>query len=169
MEKNHSQIDIYAIGTNIATCKKQPALGLVCKLTEINKVPKMKFSSDLEKTTLPGAKIVYRIWTNQQTRAHFDLIGLEGEVISLGQSTYFSLSKQQQEKHVVSRIEVMNKPLILSESCALLKSRQYVNKSIEELPESIFKLQQAGKFPVLITEQFLTMLKNTRSANDFHK
>jgi nicotinate phosphoribosyltransferase len=64
MEKNHSQINIYAIGTNIATCKKQPALGLVCKLTEINKVPKMKFSSDLEKTTLPGAKVVYRIWTN---------------------------------------------------------------------------------------------------------
>jgi nicotinate phosphoribosyltransferase len=34
MEKKGSTIDIYAIGTNIATCQKQPALGLVYKLVE---------------------------------------------------------------------------------------------------------------------------------------
>ena len=32
LEAKGNQIDIFAIGTNIATCKKQPALGLVCKL-----------------------------------------------------------------------------------------------------------------------------------------
>jgi nicotinate phosphoribosyltransferase len=74
MEQNGSQIDVYAIGTHIATCKKQPALGLVCKLTEINKIPKMKFSSDPEKSTLPGKKIIYRVWTNQSDKASFDLI-----------------------------------------------------------------------------------------------
>ncbi len=35
MVKNGSEVDVYAIGTNIATCKKQPALGLVCKLVEL--------------------------------------------------------------------------------------------------------------------------------------
>lgn len=64
MENKQSEIDFYAVGTNIATCKKQPALGLVCKLTEINGTPKMKFSSDPEKATFPGKKIVYRIWSN---------------------------------------------------------------------------------------------------------
>lgn len=64
MEKNNSQIDIYAIGTNIATCKKQPALGLVCKLTQINGTLKMKLSSDPEKATYPGRKLAYRAWTD---------------------------------------------------------------------------------------------------------
>jgi nicotinate phosphoribosyltransferase len=64
MENNQSEIDVYAVGTNIATCKKQPALGLVCKLTQINGVPKMKFSSDPEKATFPGRKQVYRVWTD---------------------------------------------------------------------------------------------------------
>lgn len=75
MERNLSEIDVYAIGTNIATCKKQPALGLVCKLTEINKQPKMKFSADLEKTTLPGSKLIYRVWTDSAP-ASFDVIAL---------------------------------------------------------------------------------------------
>lgn len=45
LEQNNSEIDVYAIGTNIATCKKQPALGLVCKLVQLDGVPKMKLSS----------------------------------------------------------------------------------------------------------------------------
>lgn len=44
MDKN-CEIDIFAIGTNIATCKKQPALGIVCKLVELDGEPKMKLSS----------------------------------------------------------------------------------------------------------------------------
>jgi nicotinate phosphoribosyltransferase len=77
MEAQGSQIDVYAIGTHIATCKKQPALGLVCKLTELNKAPRMKFSSDPEKATLPCNKAIYRVWTDEKEEASFDLIALE--------------------------------------------------------------------------------------------
>jgi nicotinate phosphoribosyltransferase len=80
MEKNHSEIDVYAVGTNIATCKKQPALGLVCKLTEINGISKMKFSADTEKATYPGRKAVYRVWTEGE-KSSFDILALEGEHI----------------------------------------------------------------------------------------
>jgi nicotinate phosphoribosyltransferase len=45
MVKDKCEIDIFAIGTNIATCKKEPALGVVCKLVELDNVPKMKLSS----------------------------------------------------------------------------------------------------------------------------
>ncbi len=92
MQKNGSEIDIYAIGTHIATCKKQPALGLVCKLTEINKVPKMKFSSDPDKATFPGNKVVYRVWTDQHSTASFDVIGLQGQEIKIGENVFFSLN-----------------------------------------------------------------------------
>lgn len=65
---------MFAIGTNIATCKKQPALGLVCKLVELNNEPKMKFSEDVGKATYPANKSVYRVWTNGQDQAEFDVI-----------------------------------------------------------------------------------------------
>jgi nicotinate phosphoribosyltransferase len=52
---------VYAIGTNIATCKKQPALGLVCKLVELIEVPKMEISSTPKKATYPCLKNIYRI------------------------------------------------------------------------------------------------------------
>lgn len=84
MQKAHSEIDIYAIGTNIATCKKQPALGLVCKLTELNGVSKMKFSSDIEKMTLPGKKVVYRVWTDKKSKSSFDILALDSEKLLEG-------------------------------------------------------------------------------------
>lgn len=59
--KGHS-IDIFAIGTEIVTCKSQPSLGIVYKLVEINKSAKLKFSEDIAKSTLPGRKSVYRVW-----------------------------------------------------------------------------------------------------------
>jgi nicotinate phosphoribosyltransferase len=91
MEKNHSQIDVYAVGTNIVTCKKQPALGLVCKLTQINGLSKMKLSSDPEKATFPGKKVVYRVWTQEHPTAAFDLLALEGELIQEGNHTLYDL------------------------------------------------------------------------------
>lgn len=63
MVKDKCEIDIFAIGTNIATCKKQPSLGVVCKLVELDKVPKMKLSSVPEKETYPCVKNIYRIVT----------------------------------------------------------------------------------------------------------
>ena len=84
MEANGCEIDVYGIGTHIATCKKQPALGLVCKLTDLNKIPRMKLSSDPDKATLPGNKAIYRVWVDKSEKAAFDLITLEGEEIFPG-------------------------------------------------------------------------------------
>lgn len=75
-EKKH-QIDVFGIGTNLVTCQKQPALGMVYKLVEINQEPKIKFSEELEKTTLPGKKIVFRAF--KVDKPVFDLISLESE------------------------------------------------------------------------------------------
>ena len=63
-EQGH-EIDMFGIGTNLVTCQGQPALGMVFKLADMNGSPRMKLSEDPGKTTTPGKKNVYRLYSKE--------------------------------------------------------------------------------------------------------
>lgn len=44
------------------TCQRQPALGCVYKMVEINGHARIKLSQDVEKITMPGNKSAYRLY-----------------------------------------------------------------------------------------------------------
>lgn len=82
--KGHA-IDVYGIGTNIATCQKQPALGMVYKLVDVNSEAKMKCSESQDKATLPGDKRVYRIRVSSNKSINrLDVIALPNENLQVG-------------------------------------------------------------------------------------
>lgn len=169
MEANKSEIDIYAIGTHIATCKKQPALGLVCKLTEINKIPKMKLSSDPDKATLPGNKAVYRVYTTAN-KSSFDLITLEDETIDLGENTFYTLSREKSSVYNVTKLTKLNNSVdIFKFSKTLHESKEYMKQSTLELPERIFDLKDPSKHEILISGKFLEALQKVRKDNEIKK
>lgn len=55
-----SPIDMFGVGTSIATGQPDSALDGVYKLSQVDGVPKIKLSENIQKVTLPGIKQVYR-------------------------------------------------------------------------------------------------------------
>ncbi|XP_071442071.1 nicotinate phosphoribosyltransferase isoform X2 [Hetaerina americana] len=60
-EQEH-KIDCFGIGTHLVTCQRQPALGCVYKMVEINNLPRIKLSQDVGKVTMPGKKTAFRLF-----------------------------------------------------------------------------------------------------------
>jgi nicotinate phosphoribosyltransferase len=76
----NAPIDVFGVGTSIATGQPDAALDGVYKLSEIKGKPKIKLSENIQKVTLPGKKQVYRYLDEN---GHFagDVIGLWDEPI----------------------------------------------------------------------------------------
>lgn len=82
-------ITSWGVGTNLITCKDNPAFGGVYKLAAIENengefIPKIKLSENSEKITNPGNKKIFRIYKEGKIKA--DLITLEEEQFSNDQA-----------------------------------------------------------------------------------
>jgi nicotinate phosphoribosyltransferase len=78
-----ARIDIWGVGTRLVTSFSTPALGGVYKLAAASDdggalEPRIKVSSNPEKTTIPGVKQVWRAY-DESDRMAGDILALEGE------------------------------------------------------------------------------------------
>lgn len=89
MRSEGARIDIYGVGTRLATCAGAGggALGGVYKLVQLDHQPKLKLTSDLAKATLPGRKRLWRA-IDPQGRLVMDILALEQEQPHPGDLVY---------------------------------------------------------------------------------
>ncbi len=78
LKDQDAAIDAFGIGTEMVTGKPDASLDGVYKLVCLNNKPKMKFSENIEKTTLPGKKKLYRFF-DEDGKFYRDAILLETE------------------------------------------------------------------------------------------
>ena len=78
LNEQGNSITTFGTGTHLVTCQRQPALGCVYKMVAISGVPTVKLSQDMEKMTMPGDKVVYRLF-GKDGFAILDLIQLPDE------------------------------------------------------------------------------------------
>jgi nicotinate phosphoribosyltransferase len=83
------RIDIYGVGTKLATGSGPGggALGGIYKLVEIDRTPKLKVSSDVAKSTIPGRKRLYRVF-RPDGGCELDVMALPDEPLGPGDEVF---------------------------------------------------------------------------------
>lgn len=90
LEEVGHEIDMYGIGTHLVTCERQPALGGVYKLVEVEGVARVKLSEDISKSTIPCKKQLYRCY-DQTGKEICDLLTMDDEVPEPGKLDLFQV------------------------------------------------------------------------------
>jgi len=80
LNRQGHEIDTFGIGTHLVTCQRQPALGCVFKLVEINGTPRIKLSQEAEKLVIPAKKNIFRLF-GKDGHCLVDLMQLADEPI----------------------------------------------------------------------------------------
>lgn len=155
LEKKGHEVDSFGIGTNLITCLKQPALGMVYKLVSIEKVPRLKLSEDFDKITLPGSKSIYRLYLKDPTKPSFDIITLREEEAPK-ENVKIKVMDSTKPKEVLEfvpiKVELLN-PLAfdgrnLTTASSIKESQQNIYKQLDSFDPALSRRIKPEKYPV---------------------
>lgn len=148
-------IDVFGVGERLITARNDPVFGGVYKLCAIRDtqwIPRMKFSEDAGKQTIPHRKIVYRLYTpNGELLA--DILTLHGETV------YPPYTARTLRGKPVSLTDFSAYPLLRPlirrghpvPLPSLLESRTLCRRQLEALPPQFTRTTSPARYPVLLS------------------
>uniref|UniRef100_A0A4W5R5C1 Nicotinate phosphoribosyltransferase n=1 Tax=Hucho hucho TaxID=62062 RepID=A0A4W5R5C1_9TELE len=172
LNKKENEIDVVGVGTHLVTCTRQPSLGCVYKLVEVRGSPRMKFSEDPEKSTVPGRKAVYRM-LDTEGHPFLDLLCLCEEPAPkacvavrchpvVGNKTCQSITPAQVS---CLRLDVYTKGQITHPLCSPAETREKVQSSIQTLHPRHKRLQKPDSYVVAVSEKLQNLIAEIRKGS----
>jgi nicotinate phosphoribosyltransferase len=154
------RIDIWGVGTRLVTGFGEGgcALGGIYKMVAHNGQPKIKFSSDPEKTTNPGLKEIIRIY-NQDGFMDADVLADASEDLRTGETIIVDLNDPlHREKLDSDRREELLVPIVESGRIvytfpSLDQIRSHRELQLSRLHEEHKRLQNPNEYKVALTER----------------
>ncbi len=157
-----AQIDTFGVGERLVTARSEAVFGGVFKLSaiEVDKVltPKIKISENVQKTTTPGFKQVYRFY-DQNCMAVADVMTLFDEQIDetkpyhLFDPNFPWKSKQVENYHVKPLlIPIFEKGKLVYDKPSLDEIRAHHKKEFNALWPEILRLENPHEYYVDLSE-----------------
>ncbi len=130
-------IDVFGVGTSLITGSPDGALDGVYKLSDYKNIPRLKISENVQKTTLPGVKKVYR-YLDKDLMFHADCICLaddpepERMIHPFEKEKSLDLSEYDREDLFVCH---MDKGDIQNQALHVSELKEWVSERLKQLPE----------------------------------
>lgn len=161
-------IDSIGLGDNIVA-PDNARVGVVYKNVGIVKndtiIPKIKLSSDTEKTINPGYKKVYRFYDNNTGYALGDVIALHDEEISKDEYILIDPSDETNQTKITNyKVRELQEKIfedgnLIYNDLDLFAKKTYCNKEMQTLYPEIKRLHKPHKYYVDLSEKLLALKK----------
>ncbi len=138
-------IDVFGVGTELATSSDDPTISGVYKLMEYNNTPRIKISE--EKLTYPGIKQVYRIFDENNIFKE-DIIVLEEEPHPPNAEALLTL--------FMKNGELINKLPKIDDI------QKFYLDNIEKLPDSYKKLEEVRPFKLKVSDKLKQLTQSLK-------
>ncbi|PXF42840.1 Nicotinate phosphoribosyltransferase 1 [Gracilariopsis chorda] len=166
---NH-EITAFGIGTHLVTCREQPALGCVFKLSSVQGKLRMKLSEDPAKASIPGEKVVYRLY-DQHNKAFGDVLALSDDK-SLRGGESVELRRRQRPENVITVVPHRIRKLLQLVWCGepdvkQLDPQQYIKMATSRMKMDVDELDsevvgvvcEPKEYPVFITSSLYQAMR----------
>lgn len=171
IEKNGGKIDVYGVGTKLATSDGSPALGGVYKLKEIDGEDRIKLSEDVEKTINPGRIDTLRILKIEDNQVKFarDVLVKSKNKLPINGRLEEAMTiinpktNQEEELPVGTMFEKLQVPVMvngviindtINEALSVLRSKTKIN--LEKLGDEYRDIYNPKKYSVSLSEELFS-------------
>lgn len=160
----NAPIDIFGVGTSVATGQPDAALDGVYKLSEVNDEPKIKLSENIEKVTLPDKKQVYR-YTDEAGNFIADAIALLTEEVPSKMMHPYDAEKTKELNVAMATPllqTIMDQGKRLSPISHPKDVAAYVQKRLKLLPDEHKRFNNPHTYRVGITQNLYELRNDLR-------